>query len=136
MSFFLAKTDPDTYTVDQLERDGQTTWDGVTNPQAVQFIGSMKKGDFVFIYHSGGISAIVGLARAVSAGRLDPSNPKSKVVDLKFVRRLDPPTSLTDVKSSGLFTDFLLVRNSRLSTMACPENFVEWMRKRYPKAKF
>jgi predicted RNA-binding protein with PUA-like domain len=136
MPFFLAKTDPDTYTIDQLERDGQTTWDGVTNPQAVQFIGSMKKGDFVFIYHSGGISAIVGLAKAVSAGRVDPKNAKSKVVDLKFVRRLEPPTTLTEVKSSGLFSDFLLVRNSRLSTMACPDEFVEWMRKRYPKAKF
>lgn len=136
MSFFLAKTDPDTYTIDQLERDGQTTWDGVTNPQAVQFIGSMKKGDSIFIYHSGGVSAVVGLAKAVSDGRVDPKNAKSKVVDLKFVRRLDPPTTLTEVKSSGLFADFLLVRNSRLSTMACPEDFVEWMRKRYPKAKF
>lgn len=136
MNFFLAKTDPDTYTIDQLEHDGQTTWDGVTNAQAVQFIGSMKKGDFIFIYHSGGISAVVGLARAVSDGRLDPKNAKSKVVDLKFVRRLEPPTTLADVKTSGLFPDFLLVRNSRLSTMACPENFVAWMRKRYPKAKF
>jgi len=136
MQFFLAKTDPDTYTIDQLERDGQTTWDGVTNPQAVQFIGSIKKGDLIFIYHSGGVSAVVGLAKAVSAGRIDPNNPKSKVVDLKFVRHLDPATTLTDVKQSGLFADFLLVRNSRLSTMACPENFVAWMRKRYPKAKF
>lgn len=136
MNFFLAKTDPDTYTIDQLENDRQTTWDGVTNAQAVQFIGSMRKGDFIFIYHSGGISAVVGLARAVSGGRIDPKNEKSKIVDLKFVCRLEPPTTLAEVKSSGLFADFLLVRNSRLSTMSCPEKFVTWMRKRYPKAKF
>ena len=54
MTYFLAKTDPDTYSIDDLERDKQTVWDGVTNPQAVRAIREMKPGDRVFIYHSGG----------------------------------------------------------------------------------
>ncbi|MBM3784491.1 MAG: EVE domain-containing protein [Acidobacteria bacterium] len=136
MPFFLAKTDPETYSVDQFEKEKKTVWDGVTNPQAVNFIGRMNKGDWVFLYHSGGESAVVGLAKAESAGYPDPGNPKLRVVDLRFVSRLTPPTTLAEIKSSGLFSEFLLVRNGRLSTMECPSNFVEWLRARYPRAKF
>jgi predicted RNA-binding protein with PUA-like domain len=135
MAYFLAKTDPETYPVAQFQADGQTTWDGVTNAQAVAVIKTMRRGDKVFIYHSMGQSAVVGLAKVESAPRPDPGNPKSWVVDLKFVRLLEPPTTLAEVKESGLFQDWALVRQSRLSTMAAPETFVEWMRSRYPKAK-
>ena len=135
MSYFLAKTDPETYSIDQLEQDKKTVWDGVTNPQAVRAIREMRSGDKVFIYHSGGNSAIVGLARVVSDSRSDPKNPKSAVVDFEFVERLDPPVTLSEIKQSELFEDWALVRQGRLSTMAAPEKFVEWMRKRYPKAK-
>ena len=135
MAYFLAKSEPGVYSIDQLEKDGKTTWDGVTNPQAVKAILSMKPGDRVFIYHSGGVSAIVGLAKVVGAGRPDPKNAKSAVADLEFAAKLDPPTGLSDVKQSGKFADWALVRQSRLSTMAAPETFVEWMRARYPKAK-
>lgn len=136
MPFFLAKTDPETYSIEDFIRDKRTTWDGVTNPMAAKTISTMSKGDTVFLYHSQGESAIVGLAKVDSAARLDPKNPKSWVVDMKFISHLDPPTSLKTIKESGLFEDFALVRNSRLSTMACPENFVAWLRERYPKAKF
>ena len=94
MSFFLAKSEPGVYSIDQLEKDGKTVWDGVTNPQAVKAIMSMKAGDKVFFYHSGGESAIVGLARVVKGGRPDSKNPKSAVADLEFVAKLDPPTTL------------------------------------------
>ena len=94
MAYFLAKTDPDTYSVDDLERDKKTVWDGVTNPQAVKAIREMRPGDRVFIYHSGGESAIVGLATIRSTPRDDPKNPKSAVVDLEFIGRLDPATTL------------------------------------------
>lgn len=136
MRYFLAKTDPETYTVEQLQADRRTTWDGVRNPQAVRAIKTMATGDAVFIYHSMGQSAIVGLAKAVSEARPDPNDAKSAVVDLEFVTMLEPPTTLADVKSSGLFADFALVRQSRLSTMEVPEAFVAWLRKRYPKTKF
>ena len=133
MNYFLAKTDPETYSIDDLEREKKTVWDGVTNPQAVRAIREMRAGDRVFIYHSGGASGVVGMAAVRSDGRPDPKNPKSAVADFEFVRRLDPPTSLAEIKASGLFSDWALVRQARLSTMAAPEKFVEWMRKRYPE---
>jgi predicted RNA-binding protein with PUA-like domain len=135
VSYFLVKTDPDTYSIDDLERDKKTVWDGVTNPQAVRAIREMKPGDRVFVYHSGGVSGIVGLANVRSEGRPDPKNPKSAVADFEFAGRLDPPTTLAEIKHSKLFDDWALVRQGRLSTMSAPAAFVEWMRKRYPKAK-
>jgi predicted RNA-binding protein with PUA-like domain len=135
MRYFLAKTDPETYSIDQLEREKKTVWDGVTNPQAVRAIRSMKAGDRVFVYHSGGESGVVGLAAIRSDGRDDPKNPKSAVADFEYMGRLDPPTTLAEIKQSGKFEDWALVRQSRLSTMEAPEKFVEWMRAKYPKAK-
>ncbi len=135
MNYFLAKTDPETYSIDDLEREKKTTWDGVTNAQAVRAIREMKPGDRVFIYHSGGNSAVLGLATVRSEPRTDPKNPKSAVVDLEFTGRLEPPTTLAEIKQSGKFNDWALVRQGRLSTMAAPESFVAWMHARYPKAK-
>jgi len=134
MKYYLAKTDPETYSVDQLAREGRTVWDGVTNAQAVRAILAMQPGDKVFIYHSGGLSAVVGLASVRAAGRPDPKNPKSAVADFEFSGHLNPPTSLAEIKQSKLFDDWALVRQGRLSTMAAPEAFAKWMRKRYPDA--
>jgi len=130
MRYFLAKTEPSTYSIDDLERDGTTSWDGVTNPQAVRAIREMRPGDTVYIYHSGGVSAIVGLAKVRSEPRDDPKNPKSAVVDLEYAGRIDPPVTLAEIKQSGKFDDWALVRQGRLSTMEAPEKFVAWMRKR------
>jgi predicted RNA-binding protein with PUA-like domain len=134
MAYFLAKTDPETYSLDDLERDKRTSWDGVNNPQAVRAIREMRPGDRVFIYHSGGVSGVVGLATVRSEPRDDPKNPKSAVVDLEFSGRLEPPTPLAEIKQSKKFEDWALVRQGRLSTMTAPAKFVEWMRARYPKA--
>ena len=139
MTYFLAKTDPETYSIDDLEKQKTTAWDGVTNPQAVRAIREMKPGDKVFIYHSGGRSGgesgVVGLARVVSESRPDPKNAKSAVADFEFLTRLDPPVTLAEIKQSKQFDDWALVRQGRLSTMAAPEKFVDWMRKKFPKAK-
>jgi predicted RNA-binding protein with PUA-like domain len=135
MSYFLAKTDPDTYSIDSLEKEKKTVWDGVKNPQAVKAILAMRPGDRVFIYHSGGQSGVVGMAAVRAAGRPDPKDPRSAVADFEFVQRLEPPTTLAEIKESKKFEDWALVRQGRLSTMAAPEKFVEWMRSRYPKAK-
>src|SRR5689334_21334425 len=131
MAYFLAKTDPETYSIDHLARETKTTWDGVTNPQAVRAIREMRPGDRVFIYHSGGVSGVVGLASVESDARTDPKNPKSAVVDLAFRGRLDPPTTLAEIKQSGKFADWALVRQGRLSTMPAPDKFVTWMKSRY-----
>ena len=136
MSYFLAKTDPETYSLDDLNREKKTVWDGVTNPQAVRAIRAMRPGDRVFVYHSGGAAAVVGLANVRSEPRDDPKNPKSAVVELEFAGRLDPPTTLAEIKASGLFDDWSLVRQGRLSTMAAPDSFVAWMRSRYPGVGF
>jgi predicted RNA-binding protein with PUA-like domain len=135
MKYFLAKTDPETYSLEDLEREQRTVWDGVTNAQAVRVIHEMRPGDRVFIYHSRGMSSVVGMAVVKSQPRDDPKNPKSAVVDLEFARRLEPPVTLAEIKHSRKFDDWALVRQGRLSTMAAPENFVAWMRERYPAVK-
>lgn len=129
MGYFLAKTDPETYTVDQLEKEKKTVWDGVTNFQAVRAIREMRPGDKVLIYHSGGQAAIVGLAKVISEPRPDPKNPKSAVVEFEFLRKIDPPVTLATIKQSHLFDDWALVRQGRLSTMTVPDKVVEWLRK-------
>ena len=135
MNYFLAKTDPETYSVDDLERDHKTVWDGVRNAQALRAIREMQPGDRVFIYHSMGESGVVGLAKVASAPRPDPKDPKLTVVEFEFISRLTPPTTLREIKESALFPDWALVRQSRLSTMSAIPAFVEWMRKRYGKSK-
>lgn len=132
--YFLAKSEPSVYSIDDLKRDKKTTWDGVTNPQAVRAIKDMQAGDRVFIYHSGGVSAIVGVAQVLTAGHPDPKNAKSAVADLGFLLALDSPVTLAEIKQSKMFDDWALVRQSRLSTMLVPEKFVEWVREKYPQA--
>ena len=66
MALFLAKTEPGTYSIDDLKRDRQTEWDGVRNPFAVNAIKAMKPGDQLIIYHSGKDRAVVGLAEVIS----------------------------------------------------------------------
>lgn len=136
MAFFLAKTDPETYSAPQLAAERRAVWDGVTNAQAVNVIKTMRPRDRVFIYHSGGESAVVALARVASAPRPDPANPKSWVVDLEYLRAFDPPVTLKEIKAAGLFDDWALIRQGRLSTMAAPDQFAAWMRERYPGGKW
>ena len=132
MAYFLAKTDPATYSIDDLERDGTTTWDGVRNAAALQAIRAMRPGDEVLIYHSQGEAAIVGLARVISEPRPDPKDSKSWVVDVAFVRRLQQqqPVTLREIKESHLFDDWSLVRQGRLSTMGVPDNVIEWLKEK------
>ena len=133
--YFLAKTDPETYPIEQLEKDRQTLWDGVRNPQALRAIREMKAGDHAFIYHSMGEAAIVGIADIVADGRPDPKDPKLAVAEFRFRCHVSPPVTLRQIKESGLFNDWALVRQSRLSTMAAPPEFVAWFRTQRPDCK-
>src|SRR5690349_103421 len=130
MTYFLAKTDPQTYSIEQLEQDGETPWDGVRNAQAVRAIQAMQPGDNLLIYHSMSEAALVGLARVISEPRPDPNNSKSWMVDVTFVRRLARPVTLREIKECHLFDDWSLVRQSRLSTMSVPDSFVSWLQER------
>jgi predicted RNA-binding protein with PUA-like domain len=136
MACYLAKTDPDTYAIDDLARERETGWDGVRNAQALQALRAMRKGDVVLIYHSGGESAVVGWATVSRAPVPDPGDPKAVVVHFRFRGRLNPPVSLAEIKAADQFNDWALIRQSRLSTMAVPDAFLDWLRERYPKAGF
>ncbi len=134
MVYFLAKTEPGDYSIDDLAREGATVWDGVTNAQAVNVIKTMRPGDVVLIYHSGGESAVVGVAEVTSEPRPDPREPKSWVADVRYRGKLERPVTLRQVKASGRFADFTLVRQGRLSTMAAPDDFVAWLREEHGAA--
>jgi len=103
VTYFLAKTDPETYSIDDLERDGSTEWDGVRNPAAVNAIKSMQPGDRVIIYHSQGQAAVVGLAEVVSPPRPDAKDAKSWVADFKYVSHAKKPVTLREIKESHEF---------------------------------
>lgn len=130
MKYYLAKTDPETYSIEDFEKEKVTTWNGVSNPTAVQFLKKMEKGDRVFIYHSQGQTTIVGLAEVIGNSRPDPKNPRSWLVDFKYIKTYpEPRITLHQIKETGKFPDFKLVRLSRLSTMDVPDNVIEWLKK-------
>jgi predicted RNA-binding protein with PUA-like domain len=123
MSFWLLKTEPDHYSYADLERDGATVWDGVANNTALMHIRSMQPGDLALIYHTGDQRQAVGLAEITSAPYPDPQagDPKLVVVDLKPLRQLPQPVTLTAVKADPAFADFALVRQGRLSVVPATE---------------
>jgi len=127
MAYFLAKTDPGTYSIDDLRRDVQTEWDGVRNPSAVGAIKTMKPGDRVIIYHSQAQAAVVGLAEVVSAPRPDAKDDRSWVADFKYLKHAKKPITLREIKESHKFDDWALVRQGRLSTMSAPDAFWKWL---------
>ena len=127
MAYFLAKTDPETYSIDDLKREGRTVWDGVRNPTAVNYIKTMKPGDTVIIYHSQADKAVVGLAKVVSEARPDPKDDHSWVADFEYVKHAKRPVTLKEIKDSHKFDDWALVRMGRLSTMPAPDEFWKWL---------
>lgn len=127
MPYFLAKTEPTTYSIDDLKRDGTTTWDGVRNAAAVNAIKTMKPGDTVIIYHSGDDRAVVGLAKVASDPRPDPNDERSWVADFEYVQHAEKPVTLREIKESHAFDDWALVRMGRLSTMSAPDEFWTWL---------
>ena len=120
MADWLVKADPDSYGLDDLERDRRTTWDGISNPVALRNLRAMREGDRVLVYHTGKEKAIVGLAHAVSDGREDAKNAALAVVDLAFDRRFARPVPLATIKADARYADWALVRQARLSVMPVP----------------
>jgi predicted RNA-binding protein with PUA-like domain len=123
MGYWLFKSDPDTYGFSDLEREGETVWDGVKNNLALRHLRSCKKGDRVFIYHTGEEKALVGLAEVTKEAYPDPKkkDPRLTVVNIRAIGRLKKPVSLAEVKARKEFGDFPLVRMPRLSVMPVPE---------------
>ena len=116
---WLVKQEPEDYSWDDLVRDKKTAWTGVRNFQARNNLRKMKTGDTVLFYHSGKEKSVVGIAEVAKAAYPDPTADDDSwiAVDIKPVRRLPKPVSLTDIRANGKLRNLLLVRQSRLSVM-------------------
>jgi predicted RNA-binding protein with PUA-like domain len=114
MADYLLKTEPSEYSFADLQKDGATIWDGVSNPVAVRNLRGMQSGDRLIIYETGDHKTAVGTATVVS---VDASNPKSPQVKIKAGKALPKPVSLAQIKSNPLFADSPLVRQGRLSVV-------------------
>jgi predicted RNA-binding protein with PUA-like domain len=115
---YLLKTEPTVYSFEQLTRDRETVWDGVSNPQAVKHLREMHKGDQLVIYHTGDERRAVGTAHVLS---VDASDPKVPLVKIAVGKALANPVALSDIKQSALFTDSPLLRMGRLSVVPLTE---------------
>jgi len=115
---YLLKTEPTVYSFADLEREGTTIWDGVTNPVAVKNLRGMKPGEQLVIYHTGDEKRVVGTANVVS---VDPSDPKNPQVKIKVGKAIAKPVTLAEVKANQLFVDSPLVRQGRLSVVPLTE---------------
>jgi len=125
---WLVKEEPETYGYDQFERDGKTVWAGVKNPLAQIHLRSIRKGDRILYYHTGKEKAVVGIAKATRHAYPDPADPLGKFFLAEFVpvKRLSHPVTLATIKADKTFSNFPLVRISRLSVMPVTE--AEWAR--------
>jgi len=122
MAYWLLKTEPDSYSWDDLVRDKKTVWDGVANPTALKNIRAMKKGDLALIYHTGGQREAMGIAQIASEPFVDPKgeNEKAVVVELKAGKKLARPVSLDEIKADKAFAGWILLRIGRLSVVPVP----------------
>ena len=119
MAYWLLKSEPSTYSWDQLVKDKRTSWTGVRNPQAQLNLKSMKAGDRCFFYHSGEGKEIVGICEVVKAAYPDATDKAGKAVtvDIKAVQPVKQPVTLAAIKADPKFKEFKLVRQSRLSVV-------------------
>lgn len=120
---WLFKTEPSTYSWEDLVRDGRTVWDGVTNALALKNLRSAKTGDSVFIYHTGDVKAIIGIAKIVKDPCPDPKakDPKLVVVDIAPDKPLKRPVTLAEMRANRALAGFDLLRLSRLSVVPVSE---------------
>jgi predicted RNA-binding protein with PUA-like domain len=121
---YLLKTEPDKYSFDDLERDGETTWDGISNNTALMNLRNMKKGEKLIIYHSNVGKAAVGTAKVVSVDATDPKDPK---VRIQPVKRLKQEKTLADMRDASVFKDSILFRQFRLSVVPLTEAQYDWL---------
>ncbi|HZR65868.1 MAG TPA: EVE domain-containing protein [Terriglobales bacterium] len=110
---YLLKTEPSEYSFADLQRDGATIWDGVSNPVALKHLREMKSGDDLIIYETGDMKSAVGSASVISVDASDPKNPRVKIRSGKPL----PKVTLAEIKANKLFADSPLVRQGRLSVV-------------------
>lgn len=121
---YLLKTEPNAYSIEDLARDGETVWDGVTNAQAVKLLAGMKRGEMAVIYHTGTERRSAGLAKVLA---VDASDAKVPLVRLKFVKRVRTPRTLKEIKAQSIFAQSPLVKQGRLSVVPLSEAQYAWL---------
>lgn len=124
MAYWLMKSEPSSYSWDDLVRDGGTEWDGVRNNAARLHLKAMKKGNEAFFYHSMSDKAVVGIMRIAREARPDPKNPDWVSVRVEPVRPIERPVTLGEVKAEPKLAKMELIRQSRLSVSPVREE--EW----------
>ena len=121
---YLLKTEPDKYSYDDLLREKETVWDGISNNQALLTLRNMKKDDKLVIYHSNVGKAAVGTAKVLS---VDASDPKNPVVRIAPVKRLKAEKPLAEIRDSKLFENSPLFRQFRLSVVPLTDEQYDWL---------
>ncbi len=126
MAHWLVKSEPITYSWDQLVQEGSTCWSGVRNYAARLHLMNMKKGDEVFFYHSNEGTDIVGIAKVIKEQYHDPTTDDERwvAVDIKPLKKLTKPVSLEQIKKDKNLAGMALVRIGRLSVQ--PVSDKEW----------
>ena len=126
MAYWLIKSEPSSYSWDRLVKDGQTNWDGVRNPQALNNLRAMQLGDRAFFYHSNEGREIVGIVEIIKAFYPDPADKSGKrgMVDVKPIMPLTAPVSLAAMRANPELANLSLLKQSRLSV--CPITEGEW----------
>jgi predicted RNA-binding protein with PUA-like domain len=124
MAAYLLKTEPSVYSFADLQREGETVWDGVTNPAAIRFLRGMKSGDNLVIYHTGDERTAVGTASVVS---VDAGDPKVPLVRIKAGKPVKQPHTLAAIKGHKLFADSPLVSQGRLSVVPLTGEQWTWL---------
>ena len=115
MNYWLVKSEPGTFSWDDLVRDKKTVWDGVRNFQARNNLKNMKKGDLAFFYHSGEDKAIVGIGKIIKEGYPEPNDNDWIAVDIAADKKLKKPVTLAQIKADKRLVNMVLVKASRLS---------------------
>ncbi len=122
MQYWLLKSEPDVWSIDQQKKAGPkgAPWDGVRNYQAAKNLKNMKKGDQCFFYHSNIGKEIVGIVEVVKEHFIDRTDKSGKfvAVTVKFLKKLDKPVTLEDIKKNKDLSHLSLIKQSRLSVMS------------------
>jgi predicted RNA-binding protein with PUA-like domain len=121
---FLLKTEPNKYSYDDLLRDGETVWDGISNNQALLSLRNMKKGEKLVIYHSNIGKAAIGTAKVLSVDATDPKNPMVKIGSGKKLKREKP---LAEIRAAGVFEGSIMFRQFRLSVVPLTDEQYDWL---------
>ena len=121
MKYWLLKSEPDVWSIDQQKNAGSkgATWDGVRNYQAAKNLKNMKKGDQCFFYHSNIGKEIVGVVEVIKEHYLDKTDKSGRfvAVTVKFLKKLNKPVKLGEIKKNKELSHLSLIKQSRLSVM-------------------